>query len=103
VSVTGEVASGANMICFTTGRGSVSGYKPAPGIKLATNTEMFQRMSDDMDINCGEIISEGVPVEHMGRRIFERIVQVVSGEPTKSELLGFGDNEFAPWVIGAVM
>jgi altronate hydrolase len=103
VSVTGEVASGANMICFTTGRGSVSGYKPAPGIKLATNTEMFKRMSDDMDIDCGEIVSEGVPVDHMGRRIFERILQVASGEPTKSELLGFGDNEFAPWVIGAVM
>jgi altronate hydrolase len=103
VSATGQVASGANVLCFTTGRGSVYGCKPTPSIKLATNTQMYQRLADDMDINCGEVLSHGVPVAEMGRRIFARILDVASGTRSKSEALGFGDNEFAPWVVGAVM
>ena len=103
VSITGEVASGANIVAFTTGRGSVFGYKPAPSIKLATNTTMYERMGDDMDIDCGEIISQGVSVDEMGQRVFELVLSVASGEPSRSESLGFGDNEFIPWNIGAVI
>ncbi len=102
-SVTGQVASGANLIVFTTGRGSVSGYKPVPCIKLATNTEMYDRMSEDMDINCGDIVSEGVSLEAKGAEILETFLAVASGERTKSEELGFGGAEFVPWQIGAVM
>lgn len=103
VSITGEVASGATLVCFTTGRGSVFGYKPSPSIKLATNTPMYERMADDMDVNCGEILSHGVSVEEMGERIFQLMLDVASGKPSKSEELGFGDNEFTPWLVGAVM
>jgi altronate hydrolase/galactarate dehydratase len=102
-SVTGQIASGANLVAFTTGRGSVSGYKPVPCIKLATNSEMYDRMSEDMDINCGDIVTEGVSVEEKGREIFELFLRVASGEKTKSEELGFGGAEFVPWQIGAVM
>ena len=102
-SVTGQIASGANLIVFTTGRGSVSGYKPTPCIKLATNTEMYDRMSEDMDINCGDIISAGVGIPAKGEEIFEAFLRAASGEPTKSEALGFGSTEFVPWQIGAVM
>ncbi|MBI1218033.1 MAG: altronate dehydratase [Rhodobacteraceae bacterium] len=102
-SVTGQIASGATMIVFTTGRGSVSGYKPSPCLKLATNTEMYARMSDDMDVNCGDIISAGVSVEQKGIEIFEAMIRTASGEQTKSEELGFGGAEFVPWQIGAVM
>lgn len=102
-SITGEVASGSNIVCFTTGRGSVYGCKPAPSLKLATNTTMFKKMSDDMDINCGSIVDEGVSVEDMGQRIFDRLLEVASGSKTKSEEHGMGDNEFIPWQIGAVM
>lgn len=103
VSVTGEVASGATVVCFTTGRGSVFGYKPSPSIKLATNTPLYEHMSEDMDIDCGEILSAGVSVAEMGERIFQRVLDVASGQPSKSEALGFGDHEFNPWVVGAVM
>ncbi|PJI84274.1 altronate hydrolase/galactarate dehydratase [Yoonia maricola] len=102
-SVTGQIASGANLIVFTTGRGSVSGYMPTPCIKIATNSEMYQRMSDDMDINCGDIVSEGVPLADKGADIFEMFIAVASGKQTKSEELGFGGVEFVPWQIGAVM
>lgn len=102
-SVTGQVASGANLIVFTTGRGSVSGYKPTPCIKLATNSEMYERMKDDMDLNCGDIVTNGVSIEDKGRELFELIIRVASGEETKSEELGFGGAEFVPWQIGAVM
>ncbi|MES2914811.1 MAG: altronate dehydratase family protein [Pseudomonadota bacterium] len=101
-SVTGQIASGATMIVFTTGRGSVSGYKPSPCIKLATNTEMYQRMAEDMDINCGDII-DGVSIEAKGAEILEKIIAVASGARTLSEELGFGGAEFVPWQIGAVM
>jgi altronate hydrolase len=103
VSVTGQVASGANVICFTTGRGSVLGCKPVPSIKLATNTAMYNRMSDDMDINCGSIIDSDMSVQQMGQEILDYILVVCSGAPSKSETLGFGGAEFVPWQIGAVM
>jgi altronate dehydratase len=102
-SVTGQIASGANLVVFTTGRGSVSGYKPAPCIKLATNSEMYARMAEDMDLNCGDIVSEGVSVEAKGEELFELLIRIASGERTKSEELGFGGAEFVPWQIGAVM
>ncbi|MBA4095851.1 MAG: galactonate dehydratase [Rhodospirillum sp.] len=103
VSVTGQVAGGANMICFTTGRGSCFGCKPAPSLKLATNTPMYNRMADDMDINCGEILDGGASVEEMGERIFRLILATASGQRTKSELLGYGEDEFAPWHLGATL
>jgi altronate dehydratase len=102
-SVTGQIASGANLIVFTTGRGSVSGYMPTPCIKIATNSEMYARMSDDMDINCGDIINDGVSLPDKGQEIFEMFIRIASGEQTKSEDLGFGGVEFVPWQIGAVM
>jgi len=101
-SVTGQVASGANVVCFTTGRGSAFGYKPAPSIKLATNSQVYARMTEDMDVNCGDVL-EGVSIADKGREIFETILAVASGRPSKSEALGYGDNEFVPWQLGAVM
>ncbi len=103
VSLTGMVAGGANVICFTTGRGSVYGCTPVPSIKLATNTEMYRHMEDDMDINCGEIIDGGTTVEEVGEFIFKFVLEVASGKRTKSEQNGIGDNEFVPWNIGATM
>ncbi|NED95170.1 altronate dehydratase [Phytoactinopolyspora alkaliphila] len=103
VSVTGMVAGGANVVCFTTGRGSVYGCKPVPSLKLATNSEMYRRMSEDMDINCGVIADGEASVQEAGQTIFDRIVATASGEQTASEILGFGDEEFAPWQLGAVM
>ena len=102
VAVTGQIASGANLICFTTGRGSMFGSKPAPTIKLATNTPMYRRLEQDMDINCGAILDGEVDVAQMGQRIFDAILRHASGEPTKSETLGLGDNEFVPWHLGIV-
>ena len=102
VSITGEVAGGANIVCFTTGRGSAYGGKPAPSIKLATNPDTYARMSEDMDINCGDIL-DGVSIADKGREIFDTILKVASGAPSKSEALGYGDNEFVPWQIGATM
>jgi altronate hydrolase len=103
VAATGQVAGGANLVCFTTGRGSVFGCKPAPSIKLATNTPMFQRMEDDMDINCGTILDGDETVQQCGERIFQLMLRTASGERTKSELFDFGAAEFAPWQIGATM
>jgi len=102
VGATGQVAGGCNVMCFTTGRGSAFGCKPTPSVKLATNTPMFDRMIDDMDINCGDII-EGMSVAEKGEEIFNKVLAVASGEHTKSEDLGYGDLEFVPWQIGAVM
>jgi altronate hydrolase len=102
VGVTGQVASGCTVICFTTGRGSAFGFKPSPSIKLATNNDTWQRQEEDMDINCGDIL-DGVTIEEKGRQIFEEVIAVASGKRTKSEELGYGDNEFVPWQIGAVM
>jgi altronate hydrolase len=103
VSATGQVAGGANMICFTTGRGSVYGCKPSPSLKLATNTPMYERMEDDMDINCGQILDGSLSVQDAGQKIFELILATASGQPSKSELHGFGADEFVPWYLGAVM
>jgi len=102
-SVTGMVAGGANVVCFTTGRGSVFGCKPVPSIKLATNTAMFQHMEEDMDVNCGLVVDGEATVQEMGERIFRYVLDVASGMPSKSEALGFGDDEFVPWVVGATM
>jgi altronate hydrolase len=102
-SITGQVASGANLVCFTTGRGSVYGCKPSPSVKLSTNTPMYQRMADDMDINCGVIADGDATVEQVGEQIFDYFLDIASGQQSKSEALGFGDNEFIPWQIGAVM
>jgi altronate hydrolase len=102
VAATGQVAGGANLIAFTTGRGSAFGAKPAPSIKLATNSDIYRRMVDDMDINCGDVL-DGVSIEEKGREIFDKVLRVASGEHTKSEDLGYGDSEFVPWQIGAVM
>jgi altronate hydrolase len=102
VSATGQVAGGANVLCFTTGRGSAYGCKPTPSIKLATNNETYRRMIDDMDINCGDIL-DGVSIAEKGREIFDTILRVASGGRSKSELLGYGDAEFVPWQVGATM
>ncbi len=99
---TGLVAGGANVLVFTTGRGSVLGLKPTPCIKVATNTPMYERMVDDMDLNTGTIL-EGEPVEAAGRRMFDLILDVASGEHTKSERSGVGEEEFAPWHIGPTL
>jgi altronate hydrolase len=103
VSVTGMVAGGVTVICFTTGRGSVFGCKPVPVIKLASNTPLYERMEEDMDIDCGPIVEGEATVEEMGKKIFSSILETASGKKTKSEILGIGDNEFVPWDIGAVM
>jgi altronate hydrolase len=103
VSATGQVAGGANVICFTTGRGSVYGCKPAPSLKLATNSAMYRRMSEDMDINCGAILDGEMTVQQAGEMIFRRIIEVASGRRTMSEEHGFGEDEFAPWVLGPTM
>ncbi len=102
-SITGEVASGANLVCFSTGRGSAFGFKPAPSIKLATNTAMYRKLEEDMDINCGPVVDEGLTIEEMGAEIFDFWLQVASGQPSKSEALGYGDHEFVPWQVGTVM
>ncbi len=102
VSATGQVAGGANLMCFTTGRGSAYGNKPCPSIKLATNSDIYNRMIEDMDINCGDIV-EGVSLEAKGQEIFDMILKTASGQKTKSEELGYGDNEYVPWYVGAVM
>jgi len=102
VSVTGLVAGGANLVCFTTGRGSVFGCKPVPSLKLATSSDLYQRMPGDMDIDCGVILA-GTSVADLGARIFAELIEVASGKPTKSEAQDFGDEEFVPWQLGAVM
>ncbi|AWK89585.1 UxaA family hydrolase [Azospirillum thermophilum] len=103
VAATGQVAGGANVLCFTTGRGSVFGSKPVPCLKLATNTALFRRMPDDMDIDCGPIASGDATIEEVGRRIFQMILDTASGTKSKSELIGVGSDEFIPWQMGAVM
>jgi altronate hydrolase len=103
VSATGQIAGGAQLIVFTTGRGSAFGSKPAPTLKLATNDGLYARMQGDMDLNCGDILSQGVSIAEKGREIYQAILRAASGEATKSERLGLGDYEFVPWQIGAVM
>lgn len=102
-SVTGQIASGCNLVSFTTGRGSTFGSKPAPCLKIATNTDMFKQLQDDMDINAGTIVSDGDSVAAVGERIYQRLLEVASGSHTLSESHGLGDHEFVPWQIGATM
>jgi len=102
VSVTGIVAGGANLLAFTTGRGSVFGCKPVPSLKLASNSDVYRRMEEDMDLDCGVILN-GVSIEETGRRILEALIAVASGERTKSELLGIGEEEFDPWLSGPTL
>ncbi len=103
VSATGQVAGGANLICFTTGRGSAYGCAPAPSLKLSTNTALWLKQTEDIDINCGEIIDGQRSVDEMGQLIFEQILATASGRQTKSEAHGYGQSEFVPWQLGAVM
>jgi altronate hydrolase len=99
---TGLVASGANVLVFTTGRGSVLGLRPTPCIKVATNTPLYERMKDDMDLDAGTVL-EGETLKAAGRRIYEMVVRVASGTPTRSERSGVGEEEFAPWSIGPTL
>lgn len=103
VSATGQVAGGANLICFTTGRGSAYGCAPAPSIKLSTNTALWQRQADDIDLNCGTILDGSQTIEDVGDAIFRQMLATASGAPTKSELHGYGQSEFVPWQLGATM
>lgn len=103
VSITGQVASGANLICFTTGRGSAYGCKPVPSIKLASNSALWQRMPGDMDVNCGRLIDGSIELETLGEEILEYLIRVASGEATASEQLDIGDDAFLPWSLGAVL
>ncbi len=103
VSATGQVAGGANLICFTTGRGSAYGCAPSPSLKLATNSALWAKQEEDMDINCGTVIDGSESVEQLGERIFLEMLAAASGRKTKSELHGYGQNEFVPWALGAVM
>jgi len=103
VSATGQVAGGANLICFTTGRGSAYGCAPSPSLKLSTNTALWERQRDDIDINCGGVVDGTTSVEALGAEIFARMLATASGEATKSERHGYGQNEFVPWQFGAVM
>jgi altronate hydrolase len=103
VSVTGQVAGGANLICFTTGRGSCFGCKPVPSLKLATNTPLYRRMQEDMDLNCGTIADGTAGIAEVGAAIYRLLLATASGEKSKSELLGYGEEEFAPWHFGATL
>jgi galactarate dehydratase len=103
VAVTGQIAGGCNLIVFTTGRGSTAGYKPVPCIKLATNTPMFNHLSEDMDLDCGSIVTGDASIAQVGEKVFEKILAIASGEKSRSEGYGYGDNEFVPWQVGAVM
>jgi altronate hydrolase len=102
VSVTGQVAGGCTLVVFTTGRGSVFGCKPAPTIKVATNSPLYEKMRNDMDVDAGTIMA-GTPVEVVGREIFELMLAVASGETTRSERHGIGEEEFNPWILGATL
>lgn len=103
VSATGQIAGGANLICFTTGRGSAFGGAPTPSLKLSTNSDLWRRQGDDIDINCGEIIDGTSTIQSMGKEIFEQMIKTASGKYTKSEIHGYGQNEFVPWSVGAIL
>jgi len=103
VSVTGMVAGGVNLICFTTGRGSVFGSRPAPTVKLATNSAMARRMADDIDLDCSGVVEQGTELAVMGREVYDLLLDVASGRRTRSEDLGLGGEEFVPWQLGAVL
>jgi altronate hydrolase len=102
ISATGQVAGGANLICFTTGRGSAYGCAPVPSVKLATNTALMQRQSDDMDLNCGEVLDGSKTIQALGAELFQLMLATASGKPSRSELHGYGQNEFVPWQISVI-
>jgi len=102
ISATGQVAGGANLICFTTGRGSAYGCAPSPSVKLATNSALWQRQSDDMDLNCGEILEGAATIEQLGAKLFQMLLDTASGSPSRSELHGYGQNEFVPWQLSVI-
>ena len=102
VSVTGQVAGGCNVVCFTTGRGSAFGFKPAPSIKIATNSELYGKQEPDMDINAGRML-DGITLDQLGQEILDEIIAVASGKQSKSELAGVGAEEFNPWILGAIL
>jgi altronate hydrolase len=102
ISATGQVASGANMICFTTGRGSAYGCAPAPSLKLSTNTALWRRQEEDIDINCGGVVDGDATIEGLGEAFFEMMLATASGQKTKSELHGYGQSEFVPWNTGVL-
>ena len=102
VCVTGQVAGGCNVVVFTTGRGSCFGFKPAPSIKIATNSTLYANQEPDMDINAGRVL-DGISLEELGMEIFEEIIAVASGKQSKSEVAGVGEEEFNPWIIGAML
>ena len=103
VSATGQVAGGANMIVFTTGRGSAYGCAPSPSLKLSTNTPLWVKQGEDIDLNCGEIVDGNATVDEIGKRLFDLMLATASGAKSKSELHGYGQSEFVPWYLGAVM
>ena len=102
-SATGQVASGATLIAFTTGRGSAFGYKPSPSIKLSSNTAVYEQMTEDIDIDCGSILAGGASIQSKGGEILDYLLDVASGRQSKSEALGYGGMEFVPWQLGAVV
>jgi len=102
ISATGQVAGGANLICFTTGRGSAYGCAPSPSFKLATNTALWERQSDDMDLNCGEVLDGTQSIEQLGAHLFRMLLATASGQPSRSERHGYGQQEFVPWQISVV-
>ncbi|HSW03763.1 UxaA family hydrolase [Aquabacterium sp.] len=102
ISATGQVAGGANLICFTTGRGSAYGCAPSPSVKLATNTALMQRQADDMDLNCGEVLDGTKSIAELGAELFQLLLATASGRPSRSELHGYGQNEFMPWQISVI-
>lgn len=103
MAVTGQIAGGANLVCFTTGRGSAFGSKPTPSLKIATNNTLWRRQQDDMDVNCGTIVEGEETIEQAGERIYQRIIGMASGARTRSEELGYGSQEFVPWIMNAIM
>jgi altronate hydrolase len=102
VSVTGQVAGGCNLVLFTTGRGSVFGFKPAPSIKISSNSAIYKRMMDDMDLNAGKVL-DGVDMEEVATELLDLVVAVASGQPSKSEAQGVGEAEFSPWSLGGML
>ena len=102
ISATGQVAGGANLICFTTGRGSAYGCAPSPSVKLATNSALMARQSDDMDLNCGEVLDGTNTIQALGATLFQMLLDTASGKPSRSEIHGYGQNEFVPWQISVV-
>lgn len=103
IAVTGQIAGGANLLCFTTGRGSAFGSKPTPCLKMATNNTLWNRQREDMDINCGDVVEGKETIAEAGERLYIMILEMASGRKTKSEQFGYGSLEFVPWNIGSIM